>query len=176
LINLLASPRRLRPRRGDARRFAEGIWQHLWLLARDNRWRQPKQIWLTTTDVAIDAPPRQQMKAGASSVLPVTIHNRSRLWISSDHPTIPMFCGQRWFTPDGAAVGDAVQPTALRSENVTPLGAIRPGSSRRISCTVVAPTTPGRYELRFGLVQQQFLWIDSIDESTGATVAVDVAG
>lgn len=104
----------------------------------------------------------------------VRVANRSRFWLSSDYDAIPIFVGHRWTTPEGAAIGPPVLPGALPADNVHDLGSIPPGGEALVCCRVTAPSTPGRYVLRLGVVQTQFLWIDEIDPKSGARVHVDV--
>lgn len=173
LINLLATRNPLPARHGHFRSRLGGLVHLAYLWRCHNRWRRPRISWFATTDVAVSAPAEMRAARGASVEVPVAIQNRSRLWMSSEYDLVPVYCGFRWFR-DGRPYGDPVLPRDLTKDHVTAVGSIPPRGRGGVRCRVKMPAEAGTYELRIGVVQERFVWIDEAKPASGARVRFEV--
>ncbi|MGD1067917.1 MAG: polysaccharide pyruvyl transferase family protein, partial [Vulcanimicrobiaceae bacterium] len=103
--------------------------------------RRPEECKIT-----LDVPMPEQMRAGTGDSIAYRLTNRAAVELASSAPYTTQL-GYRWFDAQGRAV-DAESGVG------TPLpGALAPGETRAGFIRIVAPSEPGRYQLRVSAVQ-----------------------
>lgn len=99
--------------------------------------------------VDCDAP--SSVAAGAVVPVSLTIANRGwRPW-RSDDTRAPIYASYHWLDADGAMAIEDGRRSALPRP-------LTPGETVAMTCTVIAPGTPGRYTLAFDLVEEGVTW------------------
>lgn len=148
---------------------AEAVVGDVGLRTRLNRTRLlVDRNYVVTPDVELDAPSALAGAATEQVTIEVRVRNRSRWWLSSDFPYVPVLIGCRWLRADGSLF-EANGPRARFADPVPP------GGSATVPVSVHLPFEPGSYVLQVTLVQETYAWLDEIDPSCRTLVPADVA-
>lgn len=121
---------------------------------------------------AVDIVPAVAEVNGPSAVtvsVPVSVTNRSRWWLSSSFPYVPVHLAYRLFDE----AGQAVVPEGRRTAFPSP---VPPGGAIDMSLDVDLPAAPGRYELLVTPVQEFYTWFDDVDPGSTARLPLVVSG
>jgi len=105
---------------------------------------------------------------GDGVVVPVTITNRTRWWLSSSFDYVPVHVAYRLYDE----TGHPVVPEGHRTLLPEP---IAPGAASDVALGVELPAEPGRYELVVTPVQEFFAWFDDLDPGCTARLPVVVS-
>ena len=106
------------------------------------------------------------MSAGEQVEVVVEVTNRSPVaWTQS--AGFPLRLGNHW-------IDDRSGEIVIHDDGRTRMpGRVRPGETARLAVTVQAPSRPGRYRLRFDVVQEGVAWFGGSDRA-GVDIPVEV--
>jgi len=105
---------------------------------------------------------------GSFVTVPVTVTNRSRWWLSSSFPYVPVHVAYRLFDEAGGPVVAEGRRTVFPEP-------VAPGGEVDLGVGVDLPAEPGRYELVVTPVQEFFTWFDDLDPGCTARLPVVVS-
>jgi FkbM family methyltransferase len=170
LVDVLCVPRSRRSRVRARRRSKRAARRaDLWARLRSNRWHAPPDALVHDPSYRIDVRHKAlDVRVGDEVRLPITIHNTGRFWLSDQYAPHCATASYRWVRA-GAIVDGVGGPR-------TSIGALRPGTRRRLELTIVVDREPGRYELDIGVVQEDFAWLVDLAPHTRCRVPVIVRG
>ncbi len=136
-------------------------------LRRAHSSRRPAMNFVVTPTIDVRPTGPVSARAGEVATVGVEVRNRSPWWLSSEFPWEPVHLAYRW----RGAGGDVVVPDGRRTRFPRPVG---PGETVRLAAEVEMPATAGSYRLELTLVQERWAWLDQIDPSCRAEIAVEI--
>jgi len=139
-------------------------------LSRKYNRRRPAENKIVEPVIDIGTPAAATLSGGAGAlvVVPVTIFNRTRWWLSSAFPYHPVHVAYRVLDAGGTIVVADGHRTVLPA----PLG---PGQSVALDVKVELPAVAGEYVVSITLVQEAFAWFDELNPRCSGRVSVRVA-
>jgi FkbM family methyltransferase len=108
-----------------------------------------------------------RLRPGEQQTLTLRLRNTGKTWLSSEWSAHRVVSSYHWFNPSGDMIGGE----GLRTPLPVPIG---PRRTANIPLTVQGPTEPGRYELAFSLLQEQFAWCDQLRPDLAVKLPVTI--